>query len=133
DLDAGQPAPQVRYHPREQACFTYPQAMGQAVKPDRVQTGITEHHFELVARRRVPVKYAGDIFLHPVEHAQRLRAPDAWTPMVFWVSVSMPRSMFISTRLGWARPNSRRKRGISLRGCSGSRKPISISTCCRWV
>ncbi len=68
DLDAGHPAPEVGHQARQPFEVALPQGIAQAVQPDRVHAGVAGQHLEGVARRRVSMEYALDIFTQTFEH-----------------------------------------------------------------
>jgi hypothetical protein len=45
-----------------------PQPVGDAMEPDRMQTGVTEDDLQHATRRRIPVKDGFDIFPYRSEH-----------------------------------------------------------------
>ena len=73
NLDTGQPATKVRQHARQPLPTRRPQVMGQAMQPDSVQTRIAGQHLKGVARRRIAMEYALNIFSHALEHQTSLR------------------------------------------------------------
>jgi hypothetical protein len=68
NLDAGDPAREVRVETRQPLEAARPQHVTEAMRPDRVQPGIQRQHFPGVARRRVALENAGDVFTDAVEH-----------------------------------------------------------------
>ncbi|MDT4845608.1 hypothetical protein FQZ97_796010 [compost metagenome] len=103
DLDAGEPAPEVGHQARQPLPAGHPQGMSHAVQPDGMEARITGEHLEGIARSRVTVEYALNVFSHAFEHHLSLRfciSPRA----AFWVSVRMPRRIFISSLLMPLRP-----------------------------
>src|SRR5574340_1445840 len=68
DLDAGEPARDMR----QEACQPFqvgvPQGVRHAVQDARMQARIAGQHLKSAARRRIAVEYAGDIFPDILEH-----------------------------------------------------------------
>ncbi|MNF17954.1 hypothetical protein D3C80_2217610 [compost metagenome] len=42
--------------------------MGQTMQPDRMQPRVAGNHLERIARRRIAMEYALDIFPHALKH-----------------------------------------------------------------
>ena len=71
DLDAGQPARQMRIEPRQPLEAMGPQPVAEAVEQHRVHPRIGGEDLEAGAGRRIAVEYAADVFSDTLEHEIR--------------------------------------------------------------
>src|SRR3546814_3842659 len=97
-LDPGQPASEVGDNPFQPLPAQAPQGTRQAMDPDGVHARVAGQHFKGIARRRVTMENALDIFTQTIEHLYSFRLISS-PRTAFWVSVRMPRNIFISARL----------------------------------
>src|SRR5690606_23720587 len=104
NLDAREPARQVGIQSRQPFAVLAPQPMGHPMKPDRVQARVAGDHLKGISRRGIAMEHALDIFAHTLEHQSCLRFLWGSPRTAFWVSVRMPRRMFISSLLMPLRP-----------------------------
>src|SRR3546814_16964410 len=72
NLNASEPARQIRVEARQPLQLMRPQPVADAMPPDRMQARIARQHFPRTARGRVAIQNAGDIFLDAGAHEQRM-------------------------------------------------------------
>ena len=111
NLDPGQPTAERRHQTPQPFPAHPPAGMRDTVQPDGMQAWIASQHLKGIARRRITMEYALNVFPHTLEHHSSpfLQAAPSTT---FCVSVRMPRRIFISRRLIAQRPYNRRRRAI---------------------
>ncbi len=68
DLDTGHPATEVGDQPREPLPAVAPQNVRKAVQPDGMHARIAGQHLKGVARSRVTMEYALNVFSQTLEH-----------------------------------------------------------------
>src|SRR5210317_2392456 len=68
DLDAGKETPQMRCKPAKKIKFVCPEPVCDAIKPHRMQSGVTEENLHYTACGRVPVENRINIFSNFVKH-----------------------------------------------------------------
>jgi hypothetical protein len=68
DLDAGQPARDIRYKPRQPAKPAAPARMRKSVQCQGMQARVAGQHLPARTSRRVALEDAVDVFAQPREH-----------------------------------------------------------------
>jgi len=76
DLDAREPATEMRREATEPAQLLPPEPMRQTMDPDRMQPRIAGENLPFRARRSVALEDAGDVALQSREYALILELPE---------------------------------------------------------
>src|SRR3972149_9773949 len=138
DFDPGDPAAEMRGRAPKPPQAAHPEPMGELVQGQRVQPGIAGEHLPRVARRRIALEYACDVFTQMLEHEGILWIPSDsinYSPDCFASNaLSSPRRMLTSSRSrAGTRENRRRQRSRRRDPDSGARKPLASAACSRWA